>query len=69
MDIAIEHQNAHSVTLLRLASYAEQEHPGNAIEDESFAAALKAFTEEVSETSVSILHIGDDDDNDIDIEG
>ena len=32
--------------MLRLAAHAEQEHPGNALEDESFAHALKEFSEE-----------------------
>jgi hypothetical protein len=38
---------AHCVTLLRLAMHAEKEHPGNALEDESFAFALKEFSDHV----------------------
>ena len=47
MDIAVENIKAHCVTLLRLAMHAESEHPGNALEDESFASALKEFSENV----------------------
>ena len=35
------------MTLLRLAMHSESEHPGNALEDESFACALKEFSEQV----------------------
>ena len=47
LDIAIKHLRAHCVTLLRLAMHAEMENPGNALEDESFAMALRGFSEEV----------------------
>ena len=47
MDIAVANVRAHCVTLLRLAMHAETEHPGNALEDESFAFALKEFSDDV----------------------
>merc|ERR1712130_450830 len=47
LDVAIENLRAHCVTLLRLAMHAESEHPGNALEDESFACALKEFSDQV----------------------
>ena len=50
--IAIEGQKAHAVTLLRLAMYAETETRGNAVDNESFASALKSFSAEVSDSAV-----------------
>jgi hypothetical protein len=47
--LAITNVRAHCVTLLRLAMQAELEHPGNAMQDESFGQALKLFSEEVEQ--------------------
>jgi len=43
LQIAISNEKAHCVTLLRLATQAQQEHPGNAFADESFQQAMQMF--------------------------
>jgi ankyrin repeat protein len=43
LQIAISNEKAHCVTLLRLATQAQQEHPGNAFTDESFQQAMQMF--------------------------
>ena len=63
-------EQAHCVTLLRLALHAETQ-SGNALEDEAFAIALHEFSEEVEEmmqvpTKADSLWIGDMDSDDED---
>jgi hypothetical protein len=47
LDISIANAHADCATLLRLAIHATREHPNNALADESFAHALKQFSEDV----------------------
>ena len=46
LELAVQHTQAHCVTLLRLAMHAQREHPSNGLEDDSFARALREFSDE-----------------------
>jgi hypothetical protein len=52
LDLAVKHERAHCVTLLRLASHAQAEHPGNAMKHESFQQALQMFSTDLED----VLH-------------
>eukprot|EP01096_Ripella_sp_DP13-Kostka_P009116 TRINITY_DN3455_c0_g1_i1.p1 TRINITY_DN3455_c0_g1~~TRINITY_DN3455_c0_g1_i1.p1 ORF type:complete len:883 (+),score=333.27 TRINITY_DN3455_c0_g1_i1:52-2700(+) len=52
LDISVQYTQAHCVTLLRLAMHSENDRGGSNVDNESFATALKEFSEEYEHSVV-----------------